>query len=110
MVTHTPSTLSTADQVFLSARQVFTRYGWGKSKGYEMLKADGFPNSIGGRYRLDSLIGWEEDLLGGTSQISAPVHPEPGPDRPGRAALTTPNTTLLPTRRRTRGAAVKGAI
>jgi hypothetical protein len=110
MVTHTPPTLSTADQVFLTARQVFSRYGWGKSKGYEILKSDGFPNSIGGKYRLDSLIRWEERLLDGGS-CTASSGPDPEPTAPNEHVTAAAPTVLPPrARHRTRGAALKRAI
>src|SRR3954463_215155 len=42
-----PTILSPADldprHVFLGPTEVFLRYGWEKSKGYEMLQAPGFP-------------------------------------------------------------------
>ena len=36
----------------------------GRTKGYRMLRSDGFPRPIGGdRYRLDTLVAWENSQL-----------------------------------------------
>ncbi|HVU74593.1 MAG TPA: hypothetical protein VHE83_16645 [Mycobacteriales bacterium] len=49
---------------FLSAREVIARYGWGRTKGYEMLRRPDFPAAVGGdRYRLDALMAWEDAQL-----------------------------------------------
>jgi hypothetical protein len=45
---------------FLSAKEVIARYGWGRTKGYEVLAQPTFPRAIAGRYRLDT-----PDRLGG---------------------------------------------
>ena len=46
---------------FLTTQQVIARYGWGRTKGYQMLRSRGFPRPVGGdRYRLDSLLVWED--------------------------------------------------
>lgn len=46
--------------MFLTAQQVIARYGWGRTKGYQMLRSRGFPRPVGrDRYRLDSLLVWE---------------------------------------------------
>ena len=59
---------------FLSALEVIARYGWGRTKGYRMLRSEGFPRPIGGdRYRLDTLIGWENAQLG----AARPAKPVP---------------------------------
>lgn len=52
---------------FLRPAEVFARYRWGRTKGYEMLRArpDAFPRAIGGAYRLDLLMAWED------AQVSA---------------------------------------
>lgn len=61
------------EHVFLTARQVIARYGWGRTKGYRMLKSDDFPRAIGGdRYRLDTLMEWER-----RQQAEAPVRELP---------------------------------
>jgi hypothetical protein len=45
--------------IFLTAKEVIARYGWGRTKGYRVLHSEGFPRPIGGdRYRLDTLIDW----------------------------------------------------
>ena len=48
---------------FLTAKEVFARYGWGRTKGYEVLRRPDFPRAIEGRYRLDTLIAWEDAQL-----------------------------------------------
>lgn len=49
---------------FLTALEVIARYGWGRTKGYRMLRSEGFPRPIGGdRYRLDTLVAWENAQL-----------------------------------------------
>ena len=46
---------------FLTAQEVIARYGWGRTKGYQMLRSRGFPRPVGrDRYRLDSLLNWED--------------------------------------------------
>ncbi len=46
---------------FLTAQEVIARYGWGRTKGYRMLRQPGFPSPVGGdRYRLDALMAWED--------------------------------------------------
>lgn len=53
-----------AASVFLTALEVIARYGWGRTKGYRMLRSEGFPRPIGGdRYRLDTLVAWENAQL-----------------------------------------------
>lgn len=50
--------------VFLTALEVIARYGWGRTKGYRILRSDDFPRPIGGdRYRLDALMAWEDRQL-----------------------------------------------
>jgi hypothetical protein len=57
---------------FLTPAEVFLRYRWGRTKGYQMLRAPGFPRSVGGAYRLDTLAAWEEDqLAGGKAETGA---------------------------------------
>lgn len=50
--------------VFLDAREVMRRYGWGKTKGYQNLKdRDLVPPPVMShpdRWRLDQLLAWEE--------------------------------------------------
>ncbi len=60
---------------FLTALEVIARYGWGRTKGYRMLRSEGFPRPIGGdRYRLDTLIAWENAQL----VAARPAKPVPG--------------------------------
>jgi predicted DNA-binding transcriptional regulator AlpA len=69
---------------FLTALEVIARYGWGRTKGYRMLRSEGFPRPIGGdRYRLDTLIAWENAQLAATR----PAKPVPSlpPRKRGRA-------------------------
>jgi len=48
---------------FLKPQEVIARYRWGRTHGYLQLKNASFPRSIGGNYRLDTLIVWEEWFL-----------------------------------------------
>ncbi len=64
---------------FLTAHEVIDRYGWGRTKGYRMLRSPGFPNPIGGdRYRLDTLIAWED------AQLACAPSSKPAPTLPAR--------------------------
>ncbi len=64
---------------FLTALEVIARYGWGRTKGYRMLRSEGFPRPIGGdRYRLDTLIAWEN------AQLAAGRRAKPVPSLPPR--------------------------
>lgn len=70
---------------FLTAIEVIARYGWGRTKGYRMLRSEGFPRPIGGdRYRLDTLIAWENAQL----VAARPTKPVPSlpPRKRGRAS------------------------
>lgn len=53
--------------VFLDARAVMRRYGWGKTKGYENLKnRDLTPPPVmthPDRWRLDQLLAWEDHRI-----------------------------------------------
>ncbi len=53
--------------VFLDARDVMRRYGWGKTKGYQNLKdRDLVPPPVmthPDRWRLDQLLAWEEKRM-----------------------------------------------
>lgn len=63
----------TPANVFLTASEVIARYGWGRTKGYRVLRSPGFPRAIcGDRYRLDTLIAWEEGQLTAPREV-APV-------------------------------------
>ena len=64
---------------FFTALKVIDRYGWGRTKGYRMLRSDSFPRPIGGdRYRLDTLIAWEN------AQLAAARPAKPVPRLPPR--------------------------
>ncbi|MHB8451230.1 MAG: hypothetical protein ACYDAQ_12385 [Mycobacteriales bacterium] len=73
---------------FLAAREVMARYGWGRTKGYEMLRDPRFPRPLAGnRYRLDTLMAWEDTQLAGAAAPVAPLRPAfPPRKRPGRKA------------------------
>jgi hypothetical protein len=81
--------------VFLTPAEVMARYRWGRTKGYDVMRSrrDGFPRPIAGRYRLDSLLVWEEQQLGlsrdglaeSESSILALMPPS---KRPGRKAAS----------------------
>lgn len=53
--------------VFLNAREVMARYGWGKTKGYQNLKdRELVPPPVMAhpdRWRLDQLLAWEEKRM-----------------------------------------------
>jgi hypothetical protein len=53
--------------VFLDARGLMSRYGWGKTKGYQNLKdRDLVPPPVmthPDRWRLDQLLAWEEQRM-----------------------------------------------
>ena len=70
--------------VFLSAAEVIARYGWGRTKGYRVLRSEGFPRAIcGDRYRLDTLIAWEN------AQLSEPRPPAEVAILPPRKRMRT---------------------
>ncbi len=48
---------------FLKSQEVIARYRWGRTRGYLELKKASFPRPIGGNYRLDTLILWEDWCL-----------------------------------------------
>ena len=50
---------------FLKPQEVIARFRWGRTRGYLELKKPGFPRPIGGNYRLDTLIAWEDRCLAG---------------------------------------------
>ena len=100
--------------VFFTAKEVILRYGWGRTYGYLMLKSTGFPRRIGDRFRLDTLIAWEQAVLTGElpgrpdepGDAAAPVtrpDPEPTPPAGGAAAIGENYAVAAPIRRRTRG-------
>jgi hypothetical protein len=107
-------------QTFLTGKEVFARFGWGRTYGYAMLSSTGFPPAIGLRYRLDTILAWEDDVIAG----KLPGHPDrPSPEAdqvdsladtaPGaateqsedkdEAADSQPALVAAPTRSRSRG-------
>lgn len=77
----TTNTLEGPDprHTFLSTREVIARYGWGKSQGYKHVKTPGFPRPVlGGKYRLDTLMQWEDDQTGPQGTDPAPRGSAPG--------------------------------
>lgn len=66
--------------VFLDAKAVIRRYGWGKSKGYENLKnRDLVPAPVmvsPNRWRLDQLLAWEDRRIAAQTPPEAP-QPQP---------------------------------
>lgn len=75
---------------FLAAKEVIARYGWGRTMGYQVLASPGFPRAIAGRYRLDTLIAWEEpqpaaEVVEAAAAITAARKAMPGSSQhPGR--------------------------
>ena len=65
--------------VFLDAKAVMQRYGWGKTKGYENLKNRALvPPPVmthPDRWRLDQLVAWEDRLIAAAAVdlVSPPV-------------------------------------
>src|SRR3954468_19268110 len=78
--------------VFLTAQEVILRYGWGRTYGYRMLNSTGFPRRIGDRFRLDTLIVWEQAVLAG----ELPGRPDE-PESPGDATTTASQPSPPPT-------------
>ena len=67
--------------VFLDARDVMARYGWGKTKGYQNLKdRDLVPPPVmthPDRWRLDQLLSWEERRIAeATAALERFVQPD----------------------------------
>ena len=62
-----PSAGNDPRHVFLDARDVMARYGWGKTKGYQNLKDRSLvPAPVmthPDRWRLDQLLAWEEKRM-----------------------------------------------
>jgi hypothetical protein len=84
--------------VFLDARDVMARYGWGKTKGYQNLKdRDLVPPPVmthPDRWRLDQLLAWEDRRIESALVESAGVAGRrlaellPPPKRVGRSTRT----------------------
>ncbi|MHB1289757.1 hypothetical protein [Georgenia sp.] len=66
--------------VFLDARDVMTRYGWGKTRGYQHLKDRQLvppPVMIHpDRWRLDQLLTWEERRMAQAEAAQALAAPD----------------------------------
>ena len=62
---------------FLKPQEVIARYRWGRTRGYLELKKAGFPRPIGGNYRLDTLIVWEDWCLTAWEWLNAVRQPQP---------------------------------
>lgn len=64
--------------IFLDAREVMRRYGWGKTKGYENLKdRDLVPPPVmihPDRWRLDQLLAWEDRRIAAAESELLTVH------------------------------------
>jgi len=87
--------------VFLDAREVMRRYGWGKTKGYQNLKdRDLVPPPVmthPDRWRLDQLLAWEEKRMAlAAAALEALVAPE-------REEVTVTDLLPQPKRRRRAG-------
>jgi hypothetical protein len=82
-----------------------------------MVQSTGFPRRIGDRFRLDTLIAWEQAVLAGellgrpddpdspgaeATSVSGP-RPEPTPPAGSPAPIGDDVPVAAPTRRRTRG-------
>jgi hypothetical protein len=83
--------------VFLDARDVMARYGWGKTKGYQNLKdRELVPPPVmthPDRWRLDQLMSWEDHRIESAAVESVPARPHladllPPPKRAGRSTRT----------------------
>lgn len=78
--------------VFLTPAEVMSRYRWGRTKGYEVMRTrrDGFPGAISGRYRLDMLLRWEDRQAGPDGDADlAPLLPAlPPRKRPVRKVVS----------------------
>jgi len=63
---------------FLTSREVIARYGWGRTKGYQVLRGRDFPRPVAGdRYRLDTLMAWEDSQVQERHRLSEPTSPFP---------------------------------
>jgi hypothetical protein len=108
------------EHTFLTTSQVFQRYRWGRTRGYEIISSTGFPPRIGGSFRLDTLLDWEErELATGRETKAGQAHDCPTEAAADATASPRPQTTpdtanpddvegpheplVIPGRRRTRG-------
>jgi len=75
---------------FLTRCQLQQRYGWGRTKTYQATAHSSFPKPVGGdRYRLDSLLRWEDGQLNGDFAVV-----------PTSGAASTPVAVLIPAARK----------
>jgi hypothetical protein len=88
MITNTSSTYPTPDlhHCFLKPQEVIARYRWGRTRGYLELKKPTFPRQIGGNYRIDTLLAWEDCCLAGdqpgtNAPVTAASDVDPGPEQ-----------------------------
>ena len=96
---------------FLKPQEVIARYRWGRTRGYLELKKAAFPRPIGGQYRLDTLMAWEEWCLTlhqpcqretvAATPLLEPV-PAPAPSSDSAATPTHGLPAELPQRSQTR--------
>jgi hypothetical protein len=100
-------------ETFLKAQEVIAKYRWGRTRGYLELKKTSFPRTIGGNYRLDTLIAWEEWCLTGDERerdrgttLAAIPPAEVVPEQASSAVVTATRTddgpAELPQRRQSR--------
>jgi hypothetical protein len=92
-VSHTAAPRDT----FLTAAEVAARYRWGRTKMAKMRVSPGFPVSLHGSFRLDTLLDWEERVLAGGVDPSRVV---PAPRAAASADGPPPPTSKRPGRRR----------
>jgi hypothetical protein len=95
---HGPTRTDPRD-IYLKAEEVHRRYTWGRTLGYEMLRSTGFPRALGGRYRLDTLLAWDERVL--TGELTGRPDPRPraakrAPGAQPQAATATTTDGLAP--------------
>ena len=93
------------EHTFLATKQVFARYGWGRTRGYQMIATEDFPPRIGGSFRLDTLLAWEDRELkrqmgaktGSATAAEAATADQPNAtDLPGRNKTAAPVTASTP--------------
>jgi hypothetical protein len=91
---------------------VILRYDWSRTYGYLMLRSTGSPRRIGDRFRLDTLITWEQAVLAGvlsgrpdelatpaaTAASPAATDPEPEPTPPVSSAGPVGDEDVRPDR------------
>jgi len=74
--------------IFLCRAEVIARYRWGRTKGHLVMSSPDFPRPIAGdRYRLDTLVAWEDAQMAPLAPVPAASLREatiPAPRRAGR--------------------------